>query len=299
MKTAFVASLALGAAVTALRAAPTDSAIVAAMKLPDATNYTWSTTVDDDARSYGIDGQTDRASDYSLVTMPLVAAARHGAGTGTSYSGNLSNLVFQGDEKFVVQVNTKWKNAKDLAADAAAADSRYDGYGYPGWGGGMRHRRGWGGMSPPPPPPPPSNDSDGSSDNNSSSTKGKTLAYSNLQKTLCRPHEELAIIVAGANDLKIDGDIVSGTLNDTAAKLLLVHAGQKEITPLAAAGTFRFWLKDGVLVKYEVKLEGKLAVKVNGDRHEVEVHQTALTEIKNVGTTKFDVPDDAKKKLGA
>ena len=43
-----------------------------------------------------------------------------------------------------------------------------------------------------------------------------------------------------------------------AAKLLLVHPGQKEITPRAAAGTFRFWVENGMLVKYEVKLEGKL-----------------------------------------
>ena len=124
-------------------------------------------------------------------------------------------------------------------------------------------------------------------------------AYSNLQLTLSRPHEELGIIVAGYTDIKADGDVVSGTLSETAAKLLLVHSGQKEITPLTASGTFRFWLKDGALVKYEVKLEGTLAVVANGDRHEIAVHQTATTDLKDVGATKFDVPDEAKKKLGA
>jgi hypothetical protein len=52
-------------------------------------------------------------------------------------------------------------------------------------------------------------------------------------------------------------------------------------------------------VKYEVKLGGVLAVMTNGTRREVEVHQTATTELKNVGTTKFDVPEEAKKKLGS
>ena len=53
------------------------------------------------------------------------------------------------------------------------------------------------------------------------------------------------------------------------------------------------------MIKYEVKLAGTLAVMNRTDRHEVEVHQTALTELKNTGTTKFDVPEEAKKKLGA
>ena len=41
-----------------------------------------------------------------------------------------------------------------------------------------------------------------------------------------------------------------------------------------------------------------IAVITNGNRSEIEVHQTAITEIKNVGATKFEVPDEAKKKLG-
>ena len=286
----------------AAHAGPTEAAIVAAMKLPDAASYSWSTNVDDDARSYAIDGQTDRATDYSLVTMPLVAAARRSAGTGTASSANLSNFVFKGDEKSVVQVDSSWKTIDELVASAAAASNSNYRSSFPsmgGWGGmRMRGRRGMmGGMGGMGPGSWPSNSAE---TGESSGANGRQPPpFSNLQKTLSRPHEELGIIVAGASDLKVEGDVVSGTLSDTAAKLLLVHPGQKEITPLKASGTFRLWLKDGALVKYEVKLEGTLAVMSNGDRHEIDVHQTALTEIKNVGTTKFDVPDDAKKKLGA
>lgn len=299
MKRSAFACLAALLATTAIHAGPAEAAIVAAMKLPDAANYSWSTNVDDDARSYAIDGQTDRATDYSLVTMPLVAAARRSAGTGTSNSGNLSNSIFKGDEKCVVQVDSAWKTIDELAASAPSMSSGGYGSGFPsmgGWGGMRgRGRRGMmGGMGPRGFP------SNAGSNGDGGGTDGRQMPpYSNLQKTLSRPHEELGIIVAGAGELKVEGDVVSGTLSDTAAKLLLVHAGQKEITPLKASGTFRLWLRDGALVKYEVKLAGTLAVMNNGVRHEIDVHQTALTEIKNIGTTKFDVPDDAKKKLGA
>jgi hypothetical protein len=43
-----------------LRAAPIDTAIVDAMKLTEAPSYAWTTTVDDDARSYTIDGPFER-----------------------------------------------------------------------------------------------------------------------------------------------------------------------------------------------------------------------------------------------
>jgi hypothetical protein len=300
MQRSAFACLAALLATAASHAGPAEDAIVAAMKLPDAANYSWSTNVDDDARSYAIDGQTDRANDYSLVTMPLVAAARRNAGTGTANSANLSTFVFKGDEKSVVQVDSSWKTIDELTASPAAVSNSGYRSGLPsmgGWGG-MRGRGrrgmmgGFGGMGP---GSWPSNTVNGES---AGANGRQPPPYSNLQKTLSRPHEELGIIVAGANDLKIEGDIVSGTLSDTAAKLLLVHPGQKEITPLKANGTFRLWLKDGALVKYAVKLDGTLAVLSNGNRREVEVHQTALTEIKNVGTTKFDVPADAKKILG-
>ena len=207
----------LGAVVSvvSLHAGSVDLALVAAMKLPDAANYSWLSTVDDDGRSYTIEGQTDRATDYSLVTMPVVASIRRRAGTGTSNSGNVSAVIFKGDEKFVVQVDEAWKSPDELAADPRGSRGNYPG----GWGGLRgRGRRGIGrpaGASQPP-------------------------AYSNLQKTLSRPHNEVAIIVATATDLKAEGDIVSGTLSETAAKLLLVHTGQNEITPSRPAAHFVF-----------------------------------------------------------
>lgn len=123
-------------------------------------------------------------------------------------------------------------------------------------------------------------------------------AHSNLQNTLSRPHEEVAIIVAGASDLKVEGETIRGTLSSTAAALLLVHPGQKDLTPLRASGTVRLWIKDGALQKYETRLEGRLAVDGSFGRREVEVQQTATTTLSAVGTTKFEVAPEAQKKLG-
>ena len=60
-----------------------------------------------------------------------------------------------------------------------------------------------------------------------------------------------------------------------------------------AKGSAKFWVKDGALTKYEFKVSGKM--DFNGN--EIDLDRTTTVEIKDVGTTKLDVPEDAKKKL--
>jgi hypothetical protein len=48
-----------------------------------------------------------------------------------------------------------------------------------------------------------------------------------------------------------------------------------------------------VLTKYEFKVSGKM--DFNGN--EIDLDRTTTTEIKDVGTTKVEVPEGAKKKL--
>ncbi len=255
-------------------AGPTDAAIVAAMKLPEAPNYAWVTTVIDDARTYDITGQTDK-SDFSLVTMPMISALRRRAGRGSANSDNQVEAVFKGAARCVIATPDGWRTPDELAATSRPARSgpiygaTAGGLGFPGGAPNGRDRRGG---------PPP--------------------AYSNLQLNLSRPHEEIGVIIGSHTDIKADGEIISGTLSETGAKLLLVHAGQNELTPLAARGTFRLWIRDGALVKYEVTLAGRIAVDTPSARREVDVNQTSTTELRTVGTTKFEVPDEARNKLG-
>jgi hypothetical protein len=264
-----------------LRAGQVDVAITAAMKLTEAPNYGWISEIADDARSYTIDGKTDLTAnkDYSLVTMPLIAALRRGMGrSGTQAE---ATAIFKGDETFVIETADGWKLGREVTNAAGRGRRGPGGY---GGGGGFGGPGGFGGRR-------------GGRGGPSDVRGGTPPAYSNLQRTISRPHEEVGIIVAGYTEIHPEADGVSGTLAETNAKLLLVHAGQKEITPLRAQGTFRFWVKDGVLTKYQVTLEGTLAVVTNGDRREVEVHQTTTTTLRAVGSTKVDVPDEAKKKL--
>ncbi len=57
----------------------------------------------------------------------------------------------------------------------------------------------------------------------------------------------------------------------------------------------QYWVKDGVLAKMELHLSATVAGR-NGDR---EISRTTTHEFKDIGTTRVEVPEDAKKKLGS
>jgi hypothetical protein len=60
-----------------------------------------------------------------------------------------------------------------------------------------------------------------------------------------------------------------------------------------AKGTIKFWVKDGALTKYETDVQG--SIDFNGNARDM--HPVTTIEIKDVGTTKIEVPADAKKNL--
>lgn len=118
--------------------------------------------------------------------------------------------------------------------------------------------------------------------------------YSNAQFALSRPHEELAVIVSSHTELKVEGDRATGTLSDLGAQLLLVHAGQDGIEPVAAAGEFdELIIRGGIVTRYRLRLEGILLV----GRKRIIVRQASDTVIKQVGSTSFEVPEEVRQKL--
>ena len=302
----YVFAAGLAALVTALSAGPVESAIVAAMKLPDAPSYAWRTEVADDARTYEISGSTERAGEFSLVTMPIPVTGGRRVARGPINSSGTSTVTawFKGAVDCVVQSGDGWRrpeeiaNAGDRDTGGGGGQRRRGGFGGPpggggggvfGGGGGMGGRgsgggggRGGGGF------PPPVDDRGEAS--------GRT--FSNVQKTLSRPHEEIAVIIAGGSDLKAEGEVVSGRLSETSAKLLLVHEGQRDRVPLQAGGTFRLWVRGGALVKYETRLEGVLRVDDSAGRREVRVNETSTTTLSEVGTARVEVPAEVRKRLG-
>jgi hypothetical protein len=106
------------------------------------------------------------------------------------------------------------------------------------------------------------------------------------------PAAQAAELAAQAKELKKDGDVYSADLTEEGAKALLQFRGGNA-TVSDAKGSVKFWVKDGVLTKYEFKVAGK--VSFNGNDRDVD--RTTTVEIKDVGATKVEVPDEAKKKL--
>jgi hypothetical protein len=111
-----------------------------------------------------------------------------------------------------------------------------------------------------------------------------------MLKSFKNPAEQAQELASKTKELKKDEDTYSGDLTEEGAKELLTR-GRGEASD--AKGSVKFWVKDGLLSKYEFKLQGKMSVNGN----DIDIDRTTTTEIKDVGTTKVEAPDDAKKKL--
>jgi hypothetical protein len=103
-------------------------------------------------------------------------------------------------------------------------------------------------------------------------------------------------LIGHTKELKSADGIISGDLTEEGAKSLLTFGGRgggggPEIS--GAKGSVKFWVKDGVLTKMETKVQGRMSFNGN-DR---DIDRTTTTEIKDIGTTTVNVPEDAKKKL--
>jgi hypothetical protein len=119
-----------------------------------------------------------------------------------------------------------------------------------------------------------------------------------MLRTYKAPAVEAADLADKAKDLAKADDAIAGDLTEEGAKALLAfrRGGANAPAPevQGAKGTVKFWIKDGVLFKYEYNVQGKMTFN-NTDR---DINRTTTVEIKDIGSTKLDVPDDAKKKIG-
>jgi hypothetical protein len=125
--------------------------------------------------------------------------------------------------------------------------------------------------------------------------EGPARFRAGMVRNLRAPAELAVEIAAGAKELKKDGDAIAGDLTEEAANNLMRfrRGGGDGPTISNAKGSAKFWVKDGVLTKYEFKVSGKM--DFNGN--EIDLDRTTTTEIKDIGTTKVEVPEGAKKKL--
>ena len=191
-----------------LRADQADDAIVAAMKLSSAVNYSWKTTVNQNSHASEINGKTSTAG-YSLLTFIGYAGGPSG-GSGT-------NAVFMGDSKYVVETSSgSWLSPGGVSAASndGAGNNRSNGSGRSPLaltrrrtrtrgnrgssgglgGGGQRGRSG-----------------DGSSGTDSNAPASTTPR---LPTGISLPHEDLAIIAANYTDMHFADGVVSGKLTE-------------------------------------------------------------------------------------
>ncbi len=112
------------------------------------------------------------------------------------------------------------------------------------------------------------------------------------------PAAEVQDLVGKVSSLKESDGAYSGDLTEAGAKELLVPAFMRrgggdgpEVS--GAKASVKFWVTDGMLSKYQTKVQG--AVSFNGNDRQVD--RTTTVEIKDVGKTTVTVPEEAKKKL--
>jgi len=112
------------------------------------------------------------------------------------------------------------------------------------------------------------------------------------------PAADAEALVDKVGELKKGEDgLYAGDLTEDGAKSMLGGGmgggGGRGGTVSEPKGSAKFWVKDGVIVKYEVNVQGKMTF---GDR-EVAINRTTTVELKDIGATKVEVPEDAKKKF--
>ncbi len=124
-----------------------------------------------------------------------------------------------------------------------------------------------------------------------------TLFIARMVQNYKVPAVEAASLAEAAKELNQDANVISGDLTEAGAKDLLTfrrgrNAGDGP-TVANPKGSVKFWIQDGKLVKYQYHVQG--TVSFNGNDRDVD--RTTTVEIKDVNSTRIDVPDDVKKLL--
>lgn len=128
-------------------------------------------------------------------------------------------------------------------------------------------------------------------------TQGPGRFMGRIIQNFKAPAAQVKDLIDAAKELKKEGDVYSGDMTEEGAKKQMQFgrggAGGGGPAISNAKGSVKFWVKDGVLTKFESKVTGKMTFNEN----EMDVDRATTVEIKDIGTTKIDVPAEAKQKL--
>ena len=118
--------------------------------------------------------------------------------------------------------------------------------------------------------------------------------FARTLKTFKAPAAQAEALAGKVKDLKKTDTGFSGELTEDGAKEFLTMGGRGADAPTieGAKGNATFWVKEGSLTRFSYQVQGK--VSFNGNDRDVD--RTTTIEIKDVGTTKVEVPEAAQKK---
>lgn len=269
MRTAAATVLACLALTAAAAPAPDDVAIVAAARLAEKSNYSWSTAISEDVNGglSRIDGQTVRGG-YTLIGLHNASGILRTRGVTRDADG-ISQAFFRGSNRCVILTDEGWLAPEELPPAQASGDrpaTRTPGRGASGRGGGR--------AAP-------------------SAIPAKIEDYT---FDIRHPHEDLDLIIGSYTTLRAAGDSFTGELTNAGAALFLSAFAQPRVEVRRASGSFHCWIENGVVVRYEVLING--TVNLPGDKAALPVNWTIRTEIHDIGTTRLNVPAAVRAKLG-
>jgi hypothetical protein len=127
---------------------------------------------------------------------------------------------------------------------------------------------------------------------------GTAAAVVRFLRSYKSPVTDSSSLLGKVKELKEADGAFAGELKDDAVKEMLLFGtrqreGQEPPKTTDPKGSVKFWIKDGALSKIEINVQGKVTA---GER-ESEINRTTTVEIKDVGTTKLELPEEAKQKL--
>jgi hypothetical protein len=129
-----------------------------------------------------------------------------------------------------------------------------------------------------------------------SGQRGPGRFMGRMLKNYKAPAAQVLELVGKTQGISKDGDAYSAELTEAGAKDQLSMGGRRggdapEVSN--AKGSLRISLRDGLVSKYELRLQGTMTF--NGQDRDV--NRTTTIEVKDVGKTTLEVPDEARKKL--
>ena len=132
------------------------------------------------------------------------------------------------------------------------------------------------------------------------SGQGRGRFMGRMLRNFKAPAQEAQDLAAKSKEITKSGDAYQAELTEEGVKELLTfrggrggQSGDGPPPPTNTKGTAKFWLKDGQLAKYEYNVKGTMSFNGN----DFDIDRTTAVEIKDVGSTKVEVPADAKGKV--